>query len=183
MSSRSIKSRNSKEGTRGSDTMIRVVYATHLNLTQMADHKAHIMLGINTFLLSFVITKKKMGVLANAHNMLIPDIILVLFCMTCIVLALLVTRPRMPAKSPDPDSPQFNWMFFGHFAHANLEQFQKNILELANNPQHLHEAMVSDIYWMGQSLSAKYRYLRYCYFVFSIGMPVVIGIFLYFWMK
>ncbi|MBK8555833.1 MAG: hypothetical protein IPL65_08700 [Lewinellaceae bacterium] len=132
--------------SRGSDTMFRVAFDTHLNLSRMADRKAHLMLGINAFLLSFVVTKKKMGILSHQEGLLIPDIMLVVFTMSCIVLAILATRPNLPKKLPNPKDPGFNWLFFGHFAYSELPDFLENIYRISSDDLVLQEAMTNDLY-------------------------------------
>ncbi len=160
------------EDLRSTDTMFRVAYTTHINLSKMADRKAHLMLGLNTFVLSFVIAKKKMGVLSHIHKFLVPDIMLVLFCMTCIILAILASRPANPKKRKQESNASVNWLFFGSFAQHSHEEFQENIERLLYNPDALRNALIVDLYWLGVSLERKYRYLNFCYTVFYIGLIV-----------
>jgi hypothetical protein len=168
--------------SRGGDTMFRIVYSNHLTLSRMADHKAHFMMGVNTFLLSFVVTKKKMGVLTHQAGMLVPEIMLVVMCIICIILATLVTKPSLPPKRKTKlaEIDKVNWLFFGDYAQYSLEEFNRGLNWLISHPNALNEAMTKDLYWLGVSLARKYRYLSLCYSVFYIGLLVLSAIFLAF---
>lgn len=158
--------------------MYRVTYNTHLSLTKMADHKAHLMIGINTFLLSFVISKRKMGVLAHIPNLVIPDILLVFFCVTCIVLATIVVRPAVIPKKPKAPGQKINWLYFGDFSRYTLDDFDRNVMSLIHDSAAMEEALSRDLYYLGLSLARKYRYLAWCYQVFYVGLLVVSAAFI-----
>lgn len=145
-------------------TMYYVNYATNLSLSKMADHKAHILIGLNLFLLSFFVTKKHLGVLAKMHHYMIPNVFLAISCVVSIVLALMVARPVLPAKNKENEP--VNWFFFGSFKFYSVEEFHQAIFGLQRDPHAVHEAMSRDLYWMGLSLARKYRLLSMAYRVF-----------------
>ncbi|MEI6412154.1 MAG: Pycsar system effector family protein [Bacteroidota bacterium] len=153
------------------DSLFRIAYSTHLSLSRVADHKAHFMLGINTFVLSSVVTKKKMGFLAHIHAFVVPDILLVLMCMTCIILAILATRPGI--SPPARKKKSINWLFFGDYSQFSLMEFDQQLNGLMMNPEARQEAFSRDLYWLGVSLHRKYRYLALCYQVFYTGLIVI----------
>lgn len=150
--------------SRSSSTMFATNYATNLGLSQMADHKAHLLIGLNLFLLSFVIAKKHMEGLVVLDIYLIPNLLLIISCIVTIVLALLVARPVLSAKNK-PGEP-VNWFFFGSFRHYSVEEFHYAVFDLQHDKQALYEAMSRDLYWMGKSLARKYRLLTTAYKVF-----------------
>lgn len=149
----------------------RIAYDTHLSLSKIADHKAHLMLGINTLVLSFVVTKKHMGILAKMEHMLIPDILIICFSITCIVLAILATRPGIAPRVSE--GTPMNWIFFGDFTQATPKQFDRAIRQFMLDPAARQEAFSRDLYWLGVSLSRKYWYLAQCYTVFYIGLLAI----------
>lgn len=155
----------------GGDSLFRIVYSTHLSLSQVADHKAHFMLGINTFVLSSVLVRKKTGLGSHIHAFLIPDILLALMCITCIVLAILATRPGI--SPPARKKKSVNWLFFGDYAQFGLAEFNQQLSGLMLNPEARQEAFSRDFYWLGVSLHRKYRYLTLCYKVFYIGLIII----------
>lgn len=153
-----------KEPHRSSGTMFYVNYSTNLSLSKMADHKAHILIGLNLFLLSFFVTKKHLGILAALDGYLVPNIFLAVSCVVSIVLALLVARPILPPKNKA--NQPVNWLFFGSFKYYSVEEFHDAIFSFQRDKSALNEAMSRDLYWMGMSLSRKYRLLTIAYRVF-----------------
>ncbi len=160
---------------KGASTLFRVMYTTHLNFSRMADHKAHLMIGINVFMLSLVIAKKKMGILAYRPELMIPNMLLVATCLSCVVLALLAVRPRVGAwrRKSVPDE-QINPMFFGSYSHLSADDFHSTMMNIMKNPKELRSVMLRDLHGLGNSLARKYRLLSRCYQVFYIGLPMVV---------
>lgn len=153
--------------------LFRVAYNTHLNLSDMADRKAHLMIVVNIFLLTFLLTKRNPGVLLSNQSLLIPNALLAAMSLTTIVLAIMVARPRLPARVPDRPPDAVNWLFFGSFCHYSLDTFHKNIWLLIHDDRKLYAAMTRDFYWMGLALSRKFRLLRMCYDIFFYGLLVI----------
>lgn len=158
------RKKNAEEPVRSSSTMFYVNYTSNIGLSKMADHKAHILIGLNLFLLSFFIAKKHMGVLAKLNGYLIPNLFLAVSCVVSIVLALLVARPMITPKKKS--GQPVNWFFFGDFQYYSVEEFHQAIFTLQHDQNALYEAMSQDLYWMGQSLARKYRLLTNAYKVF-----------------
>lgn len=156
-------------------TYFRTTYFTHLDLSRMADHKAHLMIGLNTFALSLLVTKKHMGILANHHRLLVPNLILAAVCLTTIVMAIRITRPGMPPKNraPKPEN-EANWVFFGDFTRYPLDVFHENIWKLMADEPRLYDALSSDLHHLGGVLARKYRQLKICYQFFFYGLLAVI---------
>lgn len=156
---------------RGAGTMFRTVYTNHLDLSRLADRKAHFMIVLNMIVMSVVITRKHHGLLANSHKLLVPNLVLVAVCLTTIILASLATRPsvgkRTPAGAP---KEQVNWFFYGDYNGHTFDIFHKNLLRLATNQTALYEAMTRDLHLMGCSLARKYRLLSFCYQWFYYGL-------------
>lgn len=166
-------------GDKSSDTLFRVMYTSHLNFSRIADRKAHLMIGINVFLLSLVIAKKKMGVLAHRHELLIPNILLVTVSLICVILALLAVRPRMtPSRQKKAGQEPVNPMFFGSYSHLTPEAYHECILRLMEDPVALRAVILRDLHGLGKSLARKYKLLSACYQVFFLGMPIVVLIYI-----
>jgi hypothetical protein len=152
--------------------LFRVAYNTHLSLTEMADRKAHLMIVVNIFLLTLLITKKHEGLILKYHSLLIPNIFLALMSLTTIIIATLVTRPRLAQPAPDRPPEAVNWIFFGDFCHYPLDTFHKNIWDLIHNDRRLYATLSRDLYWMGVALSRKFRLLHVCYTIFYYGLLI-----------
>ncbi len=102
---------------RGIATMFRIMSSNHMNLSQMADSKANIMISVNTIVLSIMVS-----VLFNKlqfyTQFIIPSIILACVCLGAIVFAILATRPTISSGTFSPEDikqKKINLLFFGNF--------------------------------------------------------------------
>ena len=160
-----------------SGTYFRVAYYTQLNLSRQADHKAHLMLGLNTLVLSLVVSKRHTGMLGKVDNLWWPNLLLVVVCLTVAVLAVIASRPALPRRKAKLTP---NWLFFGSFAEFSFAEFKENLDYLGEHEAALQEALSRDLYLMGKVLAKKYRYLSYCYWVFGVGLLAVAVTYAYF---
>ncbi|MEO6760562.1 MAG: Pycsar system effector family protein [Saprospiraceae bacterium] len=155
---------------RGSGMLFRTYYTNHLDLSRIADRKAHFMIGMNVFLVSLVITRKHMGVLSHSHYLLWPNLILLASSLGSIVLAIVATRPVIPKRPRTGDTGPVNWFFFGSYCHRPLQEFHDNIQQLMMDDDAMLSAMTRDLHLMGNSLAKKYRLLTRCYQFFYYGL-------------
>jgi hypothetical protein len=157
---------------RGVETMYRTTYNTHNNLSALADHKANLMLSINTIMISITLS----GLVPRLHEspaLIAPTIILLLVCLTSIVFATLSTRPKVTkgmVTHEDIQQRRSNLLFFGNFFNMKLEDFQWGMTEMIRDPEFQYNSMTRDLYFLGKVLNQKYRYLTICYNVFMFGL-------------
>jgi predicted metal-dependent HD superfamily phosphohydrolase len=159
---------------RGVETMYRTTYRTHINLSQMADNKANIMLSINAIVISIAVPQLLPKFETYPH-LLIPTIMLLVTCVVAIVLATLATRPKITEgrfSREDIEKRKANLLFFGNFYEMKLEDFQWGMMEMIKDKDFLYSSMTKDIYFLGVVLAKKYRYLSHCYAVFMYGMII-----------
>ena len=145
--------------------VVRTTQAIHLQLSQMADQKASILMGA-TFVI-FTIT------IGQAHGTMppLPLAILGSFAFFSAVLAMLVVMPVLGArKRPDEDAP-VNLLFFGSFTRLDEEEFIARLREKVATDHGALELMARDLYQNGQVLKRKkYRVLGWAYRVFLVGL-------------
>ncbi len=147
--------------------LFRTYYGNHLDISRIADRKAHFMIALNVFIISLVVT---LGALSNSHYLLWPNLILIVSGLSSVVLAIIATRPVMP-KPPRPgDTRPTNWFFFGSYCYRPMEEFHAGIRALMQDEEALYQAMSRDLYMMGNSLAKKYRLLTRCYEFFYYGL-------------
>lgn len=157
---------------RGVETMYRTTYNTHNNLSALADHKANLMLSINTIMISITVSVL-VPKLENAPYLILPTVVLLLVCLTSIIFATLSTRPKVTKGEvtlEDIRQKRSNLLFFGNFFNMKLEDFQWGMMEMIRDPDFQYNSMTRDLYFLGKVLSQKYRYLTYCYNIFMFGM-------------
>ena len=166
---------------RGVETMYRTTYNTHNNLSALADHKANLMLSINTIMISIVFSML-VPQLNNAPQLIIPTVVLLTVCLTSIIFATLSTRPKVTTGEVTLDdirNKRSNLLFFGNFYNMKLEDFQWGMMEMIKNPDFQYSSMTRDLYYLGKVLAQKYRYLTFCYNIFMFGM--ILSVILFAW--
>ncbi len=152
------------------DHMLRQTRNHHVQLSMMADMKANGLMTISaimmTFSAPFIIREQfRSAVIA-----------LMISSLLTIVLATFAVMPGTPLwirKTAEPDvrHPKFNLLFFGTFVAMDYEQFEAAMEEVLNDASKTYEAQVREIFTLGVFLGTKkYRYLRFAYLVFVVGL-------------
>jgi predicted metal-dependent HD superfamily phosphohydrolase len=173
------------EPKRGIETMFRTMYSNHMKLSDMADKKASMMIQLNAVLMSVIITYlgAKMGkagtlgpIMNNNPVLSIPISILLVTALGSVITAILSAQPDVTSfawlkKSPEiATNRRVNLLFFGQFTKLNLDNFQNGMRELMRTKDMLYNNMVTDIYYLGEVLTRKYRLLRTSYTIFMVGL-------------
>lgn len=167
-----------KRLVRGVETMFRTTYQTHNNLSAMADHKANMMLSINTICISIIASTLIPRIMdGNNNRLIIPTAILLIVCLISMIYATLSTRPKITEgniSKEDIEKRKANLLFFGNFYNMQLPDFQWGVKEMIKDPDYLYSTMSKDIYFLGVVLAKKYRYLSICYNVFMYGLILTV---------
>lgn len=161
---------------RGIATMFRIMSENHVNLSQMADSKANIMISVNTIVMSIMVSVL-LGKLQFYPEYIVPTIILLLVCLSAIVYAILATRPNITKGTfteEDIKNKKVNLLFFGNFYNMSLPEYDWAMKEMMNDRDYLNSSMVKDIYFLGVVLARKYKYLRISYNIFMFGLILAI---------
>lgn len=169
------KKKKKKKGggtSRGIETMFRMIYQTHLELSAMADTKANIMISINGLMISVIIASIGSN-LARSPWLAAPVGVLLSGCLISLVFSILAARPRVGSETVPLEalrSREANILFFGNFVHMPEADFVTGIGELMVRTDEVYQTMARDIYSLGGVLSRKYRMLRIAYTTFMAGL-------------
>ena len=164
---------------RGVETMYRTTYNTHNNLSALADHKANLMLSINTIVISITLSAL-VPKLRESPQLIFPTVVLLAVCLTAIVFATLSTRPKVTQGEVTLDDirqKRSNLLFFGNFHNMKLDDFQWGMIEMIKDTDFQYSSMTRDLYFLGKVLAIKYKYLTYCYNIFMYGLIVSVILF------
>jgi len=158
------------------ETMFRIASANHQRLSSMADNKAHIMISVNSIIVSVVIglLLKKLD---TERFLAIPTIILLVFSLITIIYSVLATRPQIPNGYFTREqvlNKSTNLLFFGNFYKMSYTDYDWGMKRMMNDRDFLYESLINDMYWHGVVLGKKYRLLRTSYSVFMYGLSVSI---------
>lgn len=141
-------------------------HAGNMELSNMADSKASILLGA-----SFVVFGLSISDIA-AGKASVPMIVLTLFSFVATVLGVLTVRPaRLRDWKVTPGKA--NIMFFGSYSNVTKEQYVEQCVRTVADPEASVRAMAADIYDHGKLLkSDKFSWLYWSYTFFFYGMVV-----------
>ncbi|MCX6151172.1 MAG: DUF5706 domain-containing protein [Ignavibacteriales bacterium] len=171
-----LKKEKQQKPERGIETMFRLTSSNHLRLSSMADEKAHIMINVNTILISLVITILVRKLDSNPH-LIIPTFLLLSVSLLTIVFATLATKPKVTSgtfTTDDIKEKRVNLLFFGNFFKMKLDDFEWGMKSMMNDRDFLYGSMIKDFYYLGKVLGQKYKHLRICYNIFMYGMILAI---------
>jgi HD superfamily phosphodiesterase len=168
----SAKKEKAPRMVRGVETMFRITSSNNFRLSSMADSKAHIMISVNSIIIS-IVGSRLLEKLKGFPHYIIPTIILTITCLVAIIFSVLATRPNVSKgkfSREDIAAKKTNLLFFGNFFQMDLEEYEWAMKEMMKDSDYLYGSMVRDIYFLGVVLARKYKLLRIAYNVFMYGL-------------
>lgn len=160
--------------TKGIQTMLRLTSENHLKLSDMADHKANILISVNAIIISVILGVLVRKLEEDAY-LTIPTIIFLVVAVTTIVIAILATMPKVTGgtfSDQDVLNKKTNLLFFGNFYKAPFDQYDKAMRTMMHETDYLYGSLIKDIYNLGVVLGRKYKLIRLAYYIFMIGIVV-----------
>jgi predicted metal-dependent HD superfamily phosphohydrolase len=157
---------------RGIETMFRVSSSNHQRLSDMADNKAHIMITVNSIILSAVISLLLRKLDENSYLM-IPTFMLLAASLITIIFSILATRPTIPNgifSKKDIEEKKVNLLFFGNFYRMKLPDYKEGMEKMMEDKDYLYGSLIMDGFAQGKVLGKKYQLLRISYNVFMFGL-------------
>ena len=159
------------------DNILRINHGNQMRLGLMADAKANIMITVTSIVFSVTV--------ANLDNEVMrwPLLAFACGCFFSLLFAIFAIIPKTDYPKTkngeiDRESPLFNPLFFGHFAHLPIEEYKKDYAETIMNDDKVYDALAGDIYGQGKVLAlSKYKFLRRSYSCFLWGMSAAIVVF------
>ena len=161
---------------RGVETMFRVALRNHIDLSNIADTKANILLSVNAIIISLVLSNL-VSKLDNPSNdyLIVPTVVFTLFTVISIVLSIIATRPNVTEGTftkEDVAKKKVNLIFFGNFHQMKLNDFEWALKEMMQDKDYLYGSLSKDLYFLGLVLNKKYKILRLTYTVFMTGIII-----------
>ena len=160
------------------DNILRVNHGNQMRLGLMADAKANIMITVTSIVFSVTV--------ANLDNQIMkwPLLALTLGCFFSLLFAIFAIIPNTNypkvrgSTDIDRNSPIFNPLFFGHFAHLDIDEYKEDYAKILMTDDGVYDSMAGDIYGQGKILALKkYKFLKWSYNSFLIGMSGAIIVF------
>ncbi len=173
------KDKGSLGSSRGVETMFRTSYATHIDLSHLADNKANIMISINGIIISILLASISPKIDANPF-LLFPTSVLLVGCLVSMTFAILAARPRVSSHVVSLDDVikhRANILFFGNFVTLDEDAFVEGMKGLMTDTDQLYVNMTKDIYSLGHVLSRKFNLLRHAYNTLMVAL--ILGVLMF----
>ena len=152
--------------------LVRTNQQITMQLSQMADQKASILMGATFVVFTLAIGQARAGGGALA----IPLAILATFSFLSALLAVSAVLPRVGKTPPvvyKDGKDHSNILFFGRFEQMDEDEFIAAVKTRLRTEEDLYETMLRDTYQNGVVLARrKYRYLAYAYRLFVVGLTL-----------
>lgn len=149
------------------DNLLRTAQQIQTQLSMMADTKANIIITVTSIVLTL-----SLGRLSDP-DLRAGAVTLAVFSLLALLLAILAVLPKyrpIRLRRGEAPPPHFNLLFFGHFAHLELEDFLERMSQALKADGSVYEAQVRDLYGQGRYLAQhKYPYLRLAYIFLLAG--------------
>lgn len=179
---------SAKKDTRTGDTigtnrsaqmMFKTALRNHMDLSNLADNKANIMLSVNALIVTIAVPMAA-GYVNDSPHLMAPLIVLLLTCLCSMIFATLATRP-IPMTGittiTDIEEGRANLFFFGNFYKMGIHEYDSGMDQVIQKDTNLESAIKRDLYFLGRSLGRKYNQLRICYNLFMIGVVLSVLMF------
>jgi hypothetical protein len=152
--------------------LVRTNQQITMQLSQMADQKASILMGATFVVFTLAIGQARAG----AGALAIPLAILATFSFLSALLAVSAVLPRVGKAPPvvyKDGKDHSNILFFGRFEQMDEDEFINAVKARLRTEEDLYETMLRDTYQNGVVLARrKYRYLAYAYRLFVVGLTL-----------
>ncbi|WP_353959535.1 Pycsar system effector family protein [Mucilaginibacter flavus] len=165
---------------KGIETMFRITSSNNQRLSDMADKKAHILITVNSIILSAIISLL-LRKLTEDSFLIIPTVILLSVCVGSIVVSILATRPAIPNGTfteANLEQKNVNLLFFGNFYKMSLDEYARGMGLVMGDTEFLYQTLIRDVYGQGSVLGKKYRLLRLAYSIFMFGLIIAVVAFI-----
>jgi hypothetical protein len=175
-----------KRAGRGRDTLFRITVRHQTDLIQIADNKANMIITINALIISSMIAAIGYGMVAGrlmeyGALLIVPIAMILLFCLSSMVVAILAARPRLIRSESLIASPgQASLFFFEEIARHSQADYIAKIKGMIANEEEIYDNLAIDIYNQGRVLKRKYRMLVRAYQILMFGFIFTVGVFLVF---
>lgn len=169
-----------KENSFSTDSTARTIFKTairnHIDLTNIGDQKANIMLSVNAIILTIGIPIYARYA-SEYRYLTVPAFIFMATCIITMIFAAYATKPS--GMKGEIDMKELNAgntdvFFFGNFYGIKQETYKQLVRTVLSDRKLMDDGLINHLYFMGQSLGNKYVYLRICYSVFIGGIILTV---------
>lgn len=161
-----------KKKPRSVETLFRNALRSNLELTTLADSKASILISVNGFILTVIVTAS--GLQLNHPLMVYPFIAIIITAMASIFFATKAIQPRYKEnimKKAYLENYQ-SILYFQDIASITPQEYLKKAKEIILSTEKTQENILQHLHILGAEIKIKYYWLRQAYAIFALGLIV-----------
>jgi len=169
-------SKSTEKAEKSIDTAFRIASQNNQRLSSLADNKAHILITVNSIILSAIISLVLRKLQDNGY-LIIPTFILLAISLTTMVLAIITTRPTVSKGTfsrGEIEQKKTNLLFFGNYFKMLPEEYTSGMWMMLDDKVYVYNSIMLDIYYQGTVIGRKYHYLRLAYNIFMWGLVIAV---------
>jgi hypothetical protein len=169
-----------KKTSRTVETLFRNALRSNLELTSLADTKASILISVNGFILTVIITAS--GFQLSDSGMIYPFNAIILTALISITFAVLAIRPRFKRHLLDKKH-QDNYesvLYFQDMADLEPDEYVRNVHKVIGNKGLTQSHIMKHLHMLGSEIQIKYIWLRRAYTSFALGLLISVGLVIFF---
>ncbi|WP_338467017.1 DUF5706 domain-containing protein [Novosphingobium sp. ZN18A2] len=153
--------------------LVRTLQQMTMQLSQMADRKASMLMGATFLVFTIVVGQARSGPLTLSMMVLALSAFLSALCAVYSVLPSITMK-----KTRLPPGAKPNKLFFGVFTQSPEDEWIDSVMEELYADETVFRTILRDIYQNGMVMQKKkYRYLGYAYRIFVVGLCVTVVLF------
>jgi len=171
-----------KNTSRTVETLFRNALRSNLELTSLADTKASILISVNGFILTVIITAS--GLQSSDPSMVYPFISIILTALISITFAVFAIRPRFKKHLLNKKNREFygdyqSVLYFQDMASLSPDTYLQNVHKVISDKGLTQEHIIKHLHMLGSEINLKYRWLRRAYTAFAIGLIISVMLTIY----
>jgi hypothetical protein len=161
------------------ETFFRNALRSNLDLTSLADSKASILISVNGFILTVVVTAA--GVYLSNRNMIYPFISIMITALASIALGTMAIHPRYKKELMKKGSlKDFNSvLYYQDMASVEPDEYVEKVKKILKDKDKTYEHLIKHYYLLGAEIAVKYKWLRRAYLTFALGLVVSTGLIIF----
>ncbi len=170
-----------KGAARSIETLYRNAIRANLELTALADNKASIMISVNGFILTVIVTAGSF-LIQSTPKLIYPFASVLLTCLASMSFAVMAVRPRVqkePDTLEDIEQDRSSVLYFHNMARLSPDQFLQQVKRVISDLDTTQTHIIRHIHGLGAGLESKFRWLRLAYTAFMIGLIISSALFLW----
>ena len=157
---------------RSIETLFRNSLRANLELTALADSKASVLISVNGFILTVIITAS--GLYLNNPNMIYPFVTILLTALVSILLGTMAIRPRDKRQFMKKKYlKKFNSVaYFQDMSETAPDEYLQSVRKILKEKEEVHEHIIKHIHILGAEIKVKYNWLKRAYTAFGLGLSL-----------